>query len=243
MALIVSLSLHGCSGAEAGGTSPTTPGGGSAAVTWTFDASGWRSSGAPPTCPTPLLGAPVNLTQATSVLYPGQVRGGDYKSHGGLRFDRPGQTNAVAVVAAMDATVYRGVRYIEADTIQYLFDFINRCGVMIRLDHLLTLSPRFAAIAAQLPTATTSSATTMITGQTVTIGETIATAIGVPRNVSFDFGVYDLRQRNPATTTRTGELIPYGICWLDQFSSANNALVRALPPGDGAMGATSDYCR
>ncbi len=145
----------------------------------------------------------------------------------------------------MSATVYRGVRYIESGEIQYLFDFIAECGVMIRLDHLLTLSPKFQTIADGLPAATASSATTFITGQSVTVGETIATAVGFrnPLNVSFDFGVYDLRQRNPATTTRTGELIPYGICWLDHMSPANNSLARALPPADGNAGTTSDYCR
>jgi hypothetical protein len=179
------------------------------------------------------------------VLYPGQTRGGEYKAHGGFRFDRAGQTNEVTVSAAMDGTVYRGSRYIEDGEIQYLFDFINDCGIMIRLDHLLELSPTFAAIAASLPAATASSATTTISGQRVTAGETIATAIGhrSTGNVGFDFGVYDLRQRNPATAGRGGELIPYGICWLDHMSAANNAAARALPPGDGAMGATSDYCR
>jgi hypothetical protein len=214
-------------------------------VTWNFVDEAWRASGTPPACATPLLQAPADLSLATALLYPGQTRGGNYKSHGGFRFDRPGQNNNLTVTAAMAASVYRGARYIESGEVQYLFDFVAECGVMIRLDHLLTLSPKFQTIADGLPPASASSATTFITGQTVTAGETIATAVGFrnPANVSFDFGVYDLRKRNPATTTRTGELIPYGICWLDHMSASNNALVRSLPPGDGVAGTTSDYCR
>jgi hypothetical protein len=229
-------------GTTSGGTTGggTSTGGTSAAASWSFNGTSWQATGTPPSCPAPLLGAPADLSRATAVLYPGQVRGGDYKAHGGLRFD--GSPNTVTVVAPMDATVYRGVRYVEAGETQYMFDFINNCGVMFRLDHLLELSSRFAAIAATLPAAGASTVTTTISGQTVSAGETIATAIGfrTTSNVGFDFGVYDLRQRNPATTSRTGELIPYGVCWLDRMSAANNAIVGALPPGDQAQGRTSD---
>jgi hypothetical protein len=58
-----------------------------------------------------------------------------------------------------------------------------------------------------------------------------------------DFGIYDLRSRNPATTTMTGELKPYGICWLDALPAADKARVRSLPAADGVAGTTSDYCR
>jgi hypothetical protein len=186
---------------------------------------------------------PVDLTLPTALLYPGQVRGGDYKAHGGFRFDRNGQTNTVNVVASMDAAVTRGVRYIETGEIQYMFDFINPCGIAYRLDHLLELSAKFSAIAATLPPATASTTTAEVFGQTVTAGETIGTAVGFrsPPNVTLDWGVYDLRQRNPAVS-RPGELAPYGLCWLDHMSPSNNALARALPPS-GQSGATSDYCR
>ncbi len=214
-------------------------------MTWNFSGSAWEVTGTPPSCPSPLLGAPVDLSRVTSVLYPGQTRGGDYKAHGGFRFDRAGQSHSVSVVAAMEASVYRGVRYIEGGETQYLFDFIHPCGVMIRLDHLLELSAKFAALAATLPPATASTVTSTISGQSVSAGEQIATAIGsrTTGNVGVDFGVYDLRQRNPATASRQGEQAPYGICWLDQMSPANTAILRALPAGDQASGARSDYCR
>ena len=40
-----------------------------------------------PSCPTPLLQTPVDLSKVTSILYPGQERGGNYKAHGGFGFD------------------------------------------------------------------------------------------------------------------------------------------------------------
>jgi hypothetical protein len=231
------------SGSSQGGSSGAGSSGASA-VTWSFNGTAWQSSGSAPACPSPLLGAPVDLSRATAVLYPGQVRGGDYKPHGGFRFDQPGQGNAIGVSAPMDAVVYRGARYIENGETQYLFDFINSCGIMFRFDHLLDLSARFASIAATLPASTASSATTTIGGQTVAANEAIATAVGfrASGNVSVDWGVYDLRQRNPATTSRSGELAPYAACWLDLMSAANTASVRALPPGDQAAGRASDVC-
>ena len=47
------------------------------------------SAGANPSssCPTPLLQTPVDLSKVTSILYPGQERGGNYKAHGGFGFD------------------------------------------------------------------------------------------------------------------------------------------------------------
>lgn len=213
------------------------------AVTWMFDGTSWRSSGTPPACPSPLLQTPVDLSKVTSILYPGQVRGGNYKAHGGFRFDGPGQTNQVPVMAAFSGTVYRGVRYIESGVTQYLFDIINPCGLMMRFDHLLELSPKFAAIANTLPLPTDTTQTTQLSGYSVSVGETIATAVGMNSNVSVDFGVYDLRTRNAGGGQQSGELGPYGICWLDALPAADSQRVRSLPAGDGAMGKTSDYCR
>jgi hypothetical protein len=213
------------------------------ATTWLFNGSAWQASGTPGDCPSPLVQAPLDLSKVTSILYPGQTRGGDYKAHGGFRLDGAGQTSQVNVSAPIAGSVVRGARYIEQGVVQYLFDVIHPCGLMMRMDHLLTLSPKFAAIADTLPAASASSATTNLSGVTVSAGETIATAIGLPGNVSMDLGIYDLRVRNPATTTLTGELTPYGICWLDALPAADKARVRSLPAADGVSGSTSDYCR
>ncbi len=215
----------------------------SASSSWFFNGTAWQSNGAAADCPSPLLQPPLDLSKVTSILYPGQTRGGDYKAHGGFRLDGAGQANQITVVSAIAGTVIRGVRYIEQGVVQYLFDIINPCGVMMRMDHLLELSPKFAAIADTLPPATASSATTQLSGYTVSAGEPIAKAIGLSGNIFMDFGIYDLRSRNPATTHMTGELRPYGICWLDFLPAADKARVLSLPPTDGVSGITSDYCR
>lgn len=212
-------------------------------ASWHHDDRGWNVNGTPPQCPSPLLVTPVDLARATSILYPGQTRGGDYKPHGGFRFDGAGQSNAEPVVAAMSGTVYRGVRYIQSGEVQYLFDIIHPCGVMLRYDHLRELSPAFAAIAATLPPPTADTFTTMLHGYSVSAGDVIGTAIGFDGNVGVDFGVYDLRRTNGVSPVRSGELAPYATCWFDALPAADAARVRALPAGDFASGSTSDYCR
>ena len=117
---------------------------------------GWNAEdGFAPTCPEPFqMTTPVNLAQVTAVLYPGQIRGGDYKAHGGFRFDSVA-SNAVPVVIPITGRIVQGARYLENSDVQYMFEIIHPCGMMIRFDHLLTLSPKFAAIAETLPVAQT----------------------------------------------------------------------------------------
>ena len=101
----------------------------------------WQASGIPPPCPNPLIfTTPVNLSRVTSILYPGQMRGNAYKPHGGFRFDAPGETGDITVVAPMASTVYRAARSLDNGEIQYMFDFINACGILYRLGHLRDLS-------------------------------------------------------------------------------------------------------
>ncbi|MES2606486.1 MAG: hypothetical protein V4603_16245 [Pseudomonadota bacterium] len=224
--------------------SDANPAGNNSSAPWLFNGTTWQSNvTTPPACPSPLLQAPLDLSKVTAILYPGQTRGGDYKSHGGFRLDGAGQTNAVTVVSSIEGTVVSGVRDTFHGPVQYGFLIINSCGVAIRIGHLLELSPKFAAIADTLPPATPTNTFTTLSGHTVSVGEPIGTAIGLPGNVFMDFGAYDLRSRNPATTHRSGELQPYGICWLDALPAADSVRVRSLPAGDGASGTASDYCR
>ena len=219
----------------------------------------WQASGIPPSCPTPLtLTTPVNLSRVTSILYPGQTRGGWFKPHGGFRFDAPDETGDIIVVAPMAATVWRASRGLwgENKEIQYMFDFINACGILYRLGHLRELSPRFQQIAESLPPAVEgdSRTTPVAAGQHVSPGETIGTAVGFlayqnnEENFSLDWGVYDLRERNDASANpawlaqHPGEFPAYAICWFDYLSLADQAIVRSLPPADGQSGTTSDYC-
>lgn len=93
----------------------------------------WESSGIPPECQDPVIFAtPVNLLRVTSVLYPGQIRGRWYKPHGGFRFDGPDETGDIVVVAPMESTIYRASRGLDDGEIQYMFDFINSCGILYR---------------------------------------------------------------------------------------------------------------
>lgn len=263
--LIGAVACGGGSGSPSAPTSPTATAGtptvlptpapspSPSEVTWGFNGQAWQASGTPPACPSPLtLQIPVDLSRVTSVLYPGQTRGGNYKAHGGFRFDGSGETNSVTVSAPMAAAIVRGARYIEGGETQYLFDFINGCGVMYRFDHLLVLASRFQALAETLPPASASTVTTnFAAGQTVSAAETIATAVGfrASQNVSVDWGVYDLRQMNAAAqnaawlASHPGDQAPYGVCWFDNLSAGDAARVRSLPPADGQAGRTSDYCR
>lgn len=89
-------------------------------------------------CPSPFVfRMPVDVRKATSILYPGQVRGGDYKPHGGFRFDNS-LPREIVLTAPYDAEVIDGSRYLEgAGEIQYMFDFAHPCGIRYRFDHLL----------------------------------------------------------------------------------------------------------
>lgn len=244
-----------------GGSSPTGPSDTGQSATssssngfaWNYTGTAWQASGTPQACPSPFtLSMPVDLAKVTSILYPGQTRGGDYKPHGGFRLDRAGQTNDVAVNAPFSGMLFRGVRLTVDGEIQYAFDVIHPCGVMFRLGHLRELTPRFQAFADTLPAAreADSHTTTFPAGTLVSAGEAIATAIGIRanNNVFVDFGVYDLRQRNASASdpswfaAHNNDIAPYAVCWFDWLSASDSATVRALPSADGVMGRTSDYC-
>lgn len=235
------------------GSGRQNTGAGSSGVTWMQTADGWQANGTPPACPSPVLQAPTNLTTVTSILYPGQTRGGNYKPHGGFRFDTA-TSNTEQVTAPMAGQVVDGSRYLVNGETQYMFDIIAPCGMMYRLGHLLTLTPKFQAIADQFPSPQEgdSRTTNVNPPVAVTLGEQLATAIGVTvggRNVFFDFGVYDLRQKNTAAASATylsahpSALEQHAVCWFGLLPAADAAKVKALPPGDPTSGKTSDYCR
>ena len=212
----------------------------------------WSPSSTPPDCEDPLvLPVPMSLSRATSVLYPGQLRGGtSYKPHGGFRFDNNGQGTDVQIHAPLDAELFRASRYLEGGQVQYLFDFVNPCGIMYRFDHFLVPSSRLQAIANTLPGPSEgdSRTTNLAPGQIIRAGEILATEIGTPGNVFYDWGVYDLRLMNAVSNDaawlaeHSGEQAPYGTCWLEFLSDSDGAIVNALPPSDGVAGSTSDYC-
>ena len=231
---------------------PTSPAEVAKTVEWHNTKNGWEPSAIPPACPDPLiLVTPTDLTLATSVLYPGQYRGGNYKPHGGFRYDHS-LSNAIVIIAPMDAQVVDGGRYLVDGEIQYTFDFISPCGIWYRFGHLRELSPKFAAMAETFPEAVEGDSRTygLDAVITVTSEETIATAVGLrsDNNIFMDWGVYDLRSKNRASedvswaALHSGNQEQHGVCWFDLLSSEDEGIVRSLPPADGVSGAMSDYC-
>lgn len=225
-----------------------------ASSSWEFDGEKWSGSSSAPACPAPLiLDLPVDIALVSGILYPGQYRGGDYKPHGGFRFDGSKPAD-VTVRAPLDARLILGSRYIEQGEIQYLLWFENPCGVAYRFDHLLTLAPAFQQVADTLPPAVPddSRTTRFTTPIEVKRGDVIATAVGFAksRNVGVDWGVYDLRQPNAASQNESfatrhetkKEQAFYGVCWFDLLPLDIAPKIRSFS-AVGAEGNTSDYCR
>ena len=209
------------------------------------------SAGATPStsCPTPLLQTPVDLSKVTSILYPGQERGGNYKAHGGFGFDNA-TDNLVTVKIPLSGKITRVVRYKELGEIQYLFEFDGDCGVSFRFDHLRKLTAKFEAIVNAFPIKEDTRTDLVNPPVPVTVGEVIATEVGFLNNVSVDFGVYDMRQKNEASKdpvwAGAHSQYPadsYGICWLNSLPQADSAIVNLLPGRDGKFEKKSDYCK
>ena len=198
----------------------------------------------------PTLPLPVDLTRIKSILYPGQVRGGNFKPHGGFILSG---TNNADITLPIDAKVIDGVRYIESGEVQYLFDFEADCGYRFRLDHLHTLTEEMQTLADTLPEPTAESRTTNVESKQIKAGTVIATRVGFLKtsNTSFDFGFYDMNTQNEASKATdwptdfqyTTELATHGTCWLDYLSTENVTSVKALPAGDGFQGKNSVYCK
>lgn len=199
-----------------------------------------------PSCPDPLiLQTPVDIAKVTAILYPGQERGGDFKNHGGFRFDNA-KNNDIEVRTAMDSQLQDASRYIEQGEVQYMFDFVAPCGIRYRFDHLLTVSPKFTEMVEKLPEPKEDdSRTTHINPINVKAGEVIATAVGFKNNghgessinVFVDFGVYDLRGKNTFQNPQ-----PFAVCWFDLLPASDSAKVKSLPSGDSKSGTQSTLC-
>ncbi len=200
-------------------------------------------------CPTPLLQTPVDLSKVTSILYPGQERGGNYKAHGGFGFDNA-PNNLVTVKIPLSGKITRVVRYKEMGELQYLFEFEGDCGVSFRFDHLRKLTAKFEAVVNTFPIKEDTRTDPVSPPVPVSVGEVIATEVGFLNNVSVDFGVYDMRQKNeaskdPAWASAHSQFPAdsYGICWLNSLPQADSAAVKSLPSRDAQNGKKSDYCK
>lgn len=227
---------------------------------WMFDynTNVWQASGSPPECPEPLkLPAPVDVNLASGILYPGQIRGGDYKPHGGFRFDNR-DTNDIEVRAIMDGYILKASKYLEAGEEQILLFYVNECGLVVMHDHFLALSPKLQSALADLPVnAEGDSRTTNIEPKVyIKKGEVLATEVGSKningqKNIGVDFGLYDLRKTNGVNYDSTFRarfpmIDEYGIhavCWLDYLEKPDKSIVKSLPGADGKSGTSSDYCK
>jgi hypothetical protein len=229
----------------------------SSGVTWHFDSDSkqWQASGAPPPeCPEPLVfSAPVDVNLASGIIYPGQIRGGDYKPHGGFRFDDLG-SNSVDVYAPIDANLFRASRHLESGELQHSLFFINDCGIMYKLDHLRQLTGKFEEILNAIPMGEEGDSRTTEVSPAVFVakGDHIATKVGFESsmNVFLDFGVYDLRETNGvyydsdfrSMHPSIDEYGAYALCWIDYLDEEDKVIVQSLP-ASGIEGNMSDYCK
>ncbi len=207
------------------------------------------------TCPT--LQSPVNIADVTSVLYPGQFRGGDYKPHGGFALSRL-NNDEVIVKAPIDAELVRVASNHQTVGIQYAMEFQTDCGLRLTFGHLLTVAPRFQALFDKITPANDNSSETHAVRPSIHVqaGEVIATAVGFKwedgsPNTSFDFGVFERWTKNAISQDPQWQVHEaYGtydneraLCWLDLLSPEDSARLKMLPGTDGQSGKTSDYCR
>jgi prepilin-type N-terminal cleavage/methylation domain-containing protein len=224
---------------------------------WQQTADGWQAQQKAPECPAqPMFKAPADVSKVTAVLYPGQTRGGNYKPHGGFRFDTTSD-NKVTVTAPLEGYIVKGTRYIAdgENEIQYGFDIMNNCGIMYRVGHLRELPDNLQKIAETFPEAGPSSMNTNVNPAVfVKQGEVLATKVGITsaNNTFFDWGVYDYRQGNEASKSAAyqsahsedKELAWHAVCWLQDgwLPNKDQDALAGLPAGDPASGKNSDYC-
>ncbi len=227
---------------------------------WIFDGNSWQVRGTPPPCPNPLiLLSPVDINLVKGILYPGQERGGDYKPHGGFRFDNQ-TNNEVDVFAPMDGKLFKAARHLEYGEVQYSLYFINDCGMMYKLDHIRELTVKFKEILNNIPMGDEGDSRTTEIRPAIFVAksEQVATKVGFEnfpggykdKNIFVDFGLYDLRKTNgvnydSAFRGKHSNINEYGtqaVCWFDYLSSEDEAIVRSLP-ATGNGGKISDYCQ
>jgi hypothetical protein len=218
---------------------------------WSFNGSTWEAEGTIPSCENPfLVQSPVDIDQVIGALWPGQVRGGDYKGHGGFRFSEATGGN-IEVVAPVGGYLVQASQYLEMGEKQYLLFFSIPCGYFYRFDHILTLSSKLEQILRTLPPATEGDSRTEYIVPPVWIdkGEIIAAQVGIlPDNIFIDFGLYDVRKPNDVIPNYSWadkfdsdvEFGHYGVCFFDNLPDNHGEIMRSLPTG--VEGKKSDYC-
>jgi len=209
-------------------------------VEWHYQEGAWKPASNPPICgESLLLKLPADINLVTSILYPGQKRGEEFKAHGGLRFDK--SDNSIEIKAPMDAYLVSASSYLHEGERQYMLDFIHPCGIKYRIDHLVSIPSKIQVLLEHLPEPKEGDSRTYSVEPTFFAQEELlATSIGLNNNVFFDLGVYNLRSENDAGLQ--GEQSAYGVCWFDWLDAENSKKIRALPGADGKEGKNSVYC-
>jgi hypothetical protein len=117
---------------------------------WRFNGVEWSPNSAAPNCEEPLgLLTPVDLTNVTSALWPGQQRGA-YVAHGGFRFDNAVDSNVI-VRAPIGSSLVQASHYLESGSPQWLLFFSVPCGFFYRFDHVLEVSAEMAEALKDVP--------------------------------------------------------------------------------------------
>jgi hypothetical protein len=227
---------------------------------WLHNDGKWVANGTPPACTFPIIptGSLLDFTKPLSLLQPGQVRGGSYKPHGGLRWSVYGSYVAdTKITVPFDGVLVVASQYKTEGVYQFGVNIINPCGFMLRLGHLHVASPQFAAILSTIPPAVEMDSRESFINPPVAVkaGDVIATAVGIPPPASadsmgtfFDFGLLDLRAPNPVvpadfTSNADPKYAKYSLCWYqgNYLSDSDKALVAKLPLSNGDS--TSTYCK
>lgn len=218
---------------------------------WVQDENGWKAVGAVPSCPEPMQFSSItDLSQATSVLYPGQMRSVGYENTAGFRFDSI-PNDGITVTAPMDGEVVMAARFLVDGETQYIFDILSPCGIMNRFDHLLTISPKLQEIADSLPEPKNNDNRSIPVSPPVKItqGEILATGVGLRKNINtfISWTVFDFRSKNkasqdPAWAKKHPIMDHYAICPFPYLPEKDQEKIKSLPAADFMSGSKSDFC-
>jgi hypothetical protein len=230
-----------------------------APVVWRFDGKEWISQGSVPQCPSPLIptGELLDFSKVLSIVQPGQIRGGSYKPHAGLRWSEfGGVVKGISIKAPFDGEVVAAAQYISEGNYQFTINIIHPCGIMLRLGHLLEPSDSIKKILSTIPPAIENdSRESFLSGTFIKKDQLIASEVGMVPPASpdslgtfMDLGIVDLRKKNPALdssfkSNADVKYALYSVCWYEgnYFSDSDRARVLNLPFSNGD--ATSDYCK
>ena len=230
-----------------------------APVVWRFDGKEWISQGSVPQCPSPLIptGELLDFSKVLSIVQPGQIRGGSYKPHAGLRWSEfGGVVKGISIKAPFDGEVAAAAQYISEGNYQFTINIIHPCGIMLRLGHLLEPSDSIKKILSTIPPAIENdSRESFLSGTFIKKDQLIASEVGMVPPASpdslgtfMDLGIVDLRKKNPALdssfkSNADVKYSLYSVCWYEgnYFSDSDRARVLNLPYSNGD--ATSDYCK